>query len=166
MSFAHVRRLSLFISAFTLCGMAMTTQASPAQQQLSQCLIESTTAQDKTTVLQWTFVALAQHPDLKAMSQVTTEQKNQLDQNLAQVLQRIVVEQCASQAKAVIQADGVKGVTESLQALGQETGQEILQQPEIKNQLNGVLKYIDLNKLMMTFLSPDMWNRLGTIRGQ
>ena len=166
MSFAHVRRLSLFISAFTLCGMAMTTQASPAQQQLSQCLIESTTAQDKTTVLQWTFAALAQHPDLKAMSQVTAEQKNQLDQNLAQVLQRIVVEQCASQAKAVMQAEGVKGVTESLQALGQETGQEILQQPEIKNQLNGVLKYIDLNKLMMTFLSPDMWNRLGTIRGQ
>lgn len=166
MLFANRRCLTLWVSSLALCGTAITAQASPAQEQLSQCLLASTTAADKTTVLQWTFAALGQHPDLITMSQVTTEQKTQLDQNLAQVLQRIVVEQCAAQAKAVIKADGVQGVTESFQALGQVTGEEILKQPEIKTQLNGVLKYVDLNKLMMTFLTPDLWNKLGSLRGQ
>jgi hypothetical protein len=166
MSFAHVRRLSLFISAFTLCGMAMTTQASPAQDQLSQCLIQSTTAADKTSVLQWTFAALSTHPDLKAFAQVSDAQKEQLDQNFAAVLQRIVVEQCSTQAKAVIQEDGVEGIGSSFQELGQITGEEILKNPEIKAQLKGVLRYVDLNKLVMTFLTPDLWNKLGAIRGQ
>ena len=166
MSVVVRRNLGLLISGVVLCGAAMVTQASPAQDQLSQCLLASTTAADKTTVLQWTFAALGQHPDLKAMSQVSAEQKTQLDQHLAQVLQRIVFEQCTAQAKAVIQADGVKGVSESFQALGEVTGEEILKEPEIKNQLNGVLKYMDMNKLVTTFLTPELFNKLGVIRGQ
>ena len=141
-----------------------TTQASDTTAHLSQCLIEATTTNDKITVLQWTFVALAQHPDLSAFAQVNTEQKQQLDQQLAQVLQRILVEQCASQTKSVIQSDGLQAVGESFQELGKITGEEILRNPEIKNQLNGVLKYIDLGKLVTTFLTPDIWNKLGIIR--
>jgi len=28
------------------------------------------------------------------------------------------------------------------------------------------LRYIDLNKLVTTFLTPDIWNKLGVLRGQ
>ena len=31
-------------------------------------------------------------------------------------------------------------------------------------QLQGTLRYIDLNKLVMTFLTPDIWNKLGVVR--
>ena len=33
-------------------------------------------------------------------------------------------------------------------------------------QLQGTLRYIDLNKLVMTFLTPDIWNKLGVLRGE
>lgn len=49
--------------------------AGPTVDQLSDCLVKATTASDKTTVLQWTFTALAAHPDLKAFSNVTPEQR-------------------------------------------------------------------------------------------
>lgn len=138
--------------------------ASTSQDQLSDCLIKSATASDKSVVLQWTFVALAHHPDLKVYSTVTELQKTQLDQNLAAMLQRILVEQCSTQTKAVIQADGLEAVGESFQQLGRITGEEILKNPEVKSQLKGVLKYIDLNKMVVTFLTPDFFNRLGIIR--
>ena len=147
-------------------GVVATTQASSTVDALSQCLVQATTATDKTTVLQWTFAALAQHPDLNSMSSVTTAQKEQLDKNLAQVLQRILVEQCSSQTKAVIQADGFEAVGTSFQELGTITGNEILKTPQVKNQLNGVLKHVDMGKLVTTFLTPDIWNKLGVIRGQ
>ena len=155
----------LLASGLTL-GVVATTQASSTVDALSQCLVKSTTATDKTTVLQWTFAALSQHPDLNSMSSISATQKEQLDQNLAQVLQRILVEQCSTQAKAVIQADGFEAVGTSFQELGSITGNELLKTPQMKNQLNGVLKHVDMGKLVTTFLTPDIWNKLGTIRGQ
>ena len=152
--------------AAAVLGTTQVTQASPAVDRLSECLVKSTTVSDKTTVLQWTFVALSNHPELKQFSHVTEAQKNALDQSVAQVLQRILVDQCSAQTKAVIQADGVQAVGESFQQLGQITGEEILKTPEVKHQLNGLLRYVDMNKLVVTFLTPDIWNQLGTIRGK
>lgn len=152
--------------AAAVLGTTQVTQASPAVDRLSECLVKSTTVSDKTTVLQWTFVALSNHPELKQFSHVTEAQKNALDQSVAQVLQRILVDQCSTQTKAVIQADGVQAVGESFQQLGQITGEEILKTPEVKHQLNGLLRYVDMNKLVVTFLTPEVWNQLGTIRGK
>lgn len=158
------RFTATFVAALGLFGVAQVSNAGQTVDQLSECLVKSTTATDKTTVLQWAFTALAQHPELKVFSNVTPEQKTALDKNLAQTLQRILTEQCSTQAQAVIKAEGLQAVGESFQELGSITGEEILKTPEIKQQLNGVLKYIDLNKLVTTFLTPDVWNKLGVVR--
>ena len=159
------KTFSHFICATTLMmGAATVANAGPAVDQLSDCLVKSTTAADKTTVLQWTYSALSTHPDLKGFSNVTTEQRTALDQKLAQVLQRVIVEQCSAQTKAVVQAEGIQAVGESFQALGRTAGEEIIQNPEVNNQLKGVVRYIDLNKLVMTFLTPDILNKLGNFR--
>ncbi|EPG34561.1 hypothetical protein [Acinetobacter colistiniresistens] len=156
---------SVFMAAAVL-GTTQVAIAGPTVDQLSDCLVKATTAADKTTVLQWTFTALAAHPDLKSFSNVTPEQKTQLDQKLAQVLQRVIVEQCSTQTKAVIQAEGIQAVGQAFQQLGQSAGQDIIKDPAVRQQLQGTLRYIDLNKLVTTFLTPDIWNKLGVIRGQ
>ena len=150
--------------ATALMGTAQFAVAGPTVDQLSDCLVKATTATDKTTVLQWTFAALSTHPDLKALSNVSDVQRTQLDQKFAQVLQRVIVEQCSAQTKAVIAAEGVQAVGDSFQELGRTTGEDIIKNPEVKKQLQGVLRYVDLNKLVMTFLTPDIWNKLGVIR--
>jgi len=150
--------------ATALMGTAQFAVAGPTVDQLSDCLVKATTATDKTTVLQWTFAALSTHPDLKALSNVSDAQRTQLDQKFAQVLQRVIVEQCSAQTKAVIAAEGVQAVGDSFQELGRTTGEDIIKNPEVKKQLQGVLRYVDLNKLVMTFLTPDIWNKLGVIR--
>ena len=154
----------LSVLALSMLGASQMAAAGPTVDQLSDCLVKSTTAADKTTVLQWTFVALSAHPELKKFSNVNEEQRTQLDKNLAQVLQRILVEQCSAQTKAVIQAEGMQAVGDSFQELGSITGEEILKTPEVKEQLKGVVRYIDLNKLVTTFLTPELWNKLGIVR--
>jgi len=154
------------LMAMALMATTQIAIAGPTVDQLSNCLVKSTTSTDKTTVLQWTFVALSAHPELKKFSNVNEEQRTQLDKNLAQGLQRILVEQCSAQTKAVIATEGVQAVGDSFQELGQITGEEILENPEVKSQLKGVLRYVDLNKLVMTFLTPDVWNKLGELRGK
>ncbi|WPO68026.1 hypothetical protein SDC64_03590 [Acinetobacter haemolyticus] len=154
------------LMAVAVLGTTQVAMAGPIVDQLSDCLVKATTAADKTTVLQWTYSALAAHPDLKTFSNVTPEQKNQLDQKLAQVLQRVIVEQCSAQTKAVIQAEGIQAVGEAFQQLGQRAGEDIVKDPAVRQQLQGTLRYIDLNKLVTTFLTPDIWNKLGVLRGQ
>ena len=53
------------LTAVALLGSAQLATAGPTVDQLSDCLVKSTTETDKKTVLQWTFVALSTHPDLK-----------------------------------------------------------------------------------------------------
>lgn len=159
---SHLSRSVLMAAA--VLGTTQVAISGPTVDQLSDCLVKATTAADKTTVLQWTFTALAAHPDLKSFSNVTPEQKNQLDQKLAQVLQRVIVEQCSTQTKAVIQAEGIQAVGEAFQQLGQSAGEDIVKDPAVRQQLQGTLRYIDLNKLVMTFLTPDIWNKLGITR--
>ena len=84
--------------------------------------------------------------------------------NMAQVLQRVLLEQCSAQTKAVIQAEGIQAVGDSFQQLGRITGEEIVKNTEVKRQLDGLLRYVDLNKMVTTFLTPDVWNKLGVIR--
>ena len=160
--FSHIGHSLLL--AGVLLGATQVAMAGPTVDQLSNCLVKATTATDKTTVLQWTFVALSTHPDLKNFSNVTEEQKNQLDQKFAQVLQRVIVEQCSAQTKAVIQAEGIQAVGDSFQELGRMTGEDILKNPEVKQQLKGVVRYLDLNKLVMTFLTPNILGKLGVVR--
>jgi glucuronate isomerase len=64
----------------------------------------------------------------------------------------------------VIQADGIQAVGESFQQLGRITGEEIVKNTEVKQQLNGLLRYVDLNKMVTTFLTPEIWNKLGVVR--
>jgi hypothetical protein len=54
------------------------------------------------------------------------------------VLQRVIVEQCSTQTKAVIQAEGVKAVGEAFQQLGQSAGEDIVKDPAVKQQLQPV----------------------------
>ncbi|MDY6549874.1 hypothetical protein [Acinetobacter faecalis] len=152
----------LVVSA--LMGATQMASASVTVDKLSDCLVKSTTDADKKAVLQWTFVALSAHPDLQSFSQVTTEQRDGLDKNLAQVLQRILVDQCSAETKAVIQTDGLQAVGDSFQELGQETGEQILKTPEIKDQYKGLVRYLDLSKLVATFLTPELFNKLGVTR--
>lgn len=153
-------RYSLVLAGAVLSATQF-THAQTTVDQLSDCLVKSTTATDKTTVLQWTYAALSAHPDLKAFSQVTPQQKDQLDQKLAQVLQRIIVDQCSAQTKAVIQTDGLEAVGQSFQQLGREAGESIIKDPAVSQQLQGTLRYIDLNKIAMTFLTPNLLNKIG-----
>ena len=64
----------------------------------------------------------------------------------------------------MIQADGIQAVGESFQQLGRITGEEIVKNTEVKQQLNGLLRYVDLNKMVTTFLTPEVWNKLGVVR--
>lgn len=164
------RRFSSLGASLLLASVVLSTaqvaNAGPTVDQLSDCLVKATTAADKTTVLQWTYAALSVHPDLKAFSNITSAQKDQLDQKLAQVLQRVIVEQCSTQTKAVIQAEGIQAVGQAFQQLGQSAGEDIVKDPAVRQQLQGTLRYIDLNKLVTTFLTPDIWNKLGVLRGQ
>ena len=66
----------------------------------------------------------------------------------------------------MIQADGIQAVGESFQQLGRITGEEIVKNTEVKQQLNGLLRYVDLNKMVTTFLTPDIWNKLGVLIGE
>lgn len=61
----------------------------------------------------------------------------------------------------VIQTEGLQAVGQSFQQLGQNAGEEIVKDPAVKQQLQGTLRYIDLNKVAMTFLTPGVLGKLG-----
>lgn len=66
----------------------------------------------------------------------------------------------------MIQTEGLHAVGQSFQQLGRDAGESIIKDPAVNQQLQGTLRYIDLNKIAMTFLTPDVLGKLGVLRGQ
>ncbi len=153
------KRVMQALLGLCVVSAGQTVWAGQYVDQLSQCLVNATSEQDRSTVVQWMFVALSAHPDLKGFSNVNPEQKDQLDRKLAAVLQNTIADKCQAQTKAVIQNEGIQAVGESFQALGQITGKAILNDPAVNAQLRGAIRYIDLNRIAATFLTPDLFSK-------
>ena len=64
----------------------------------------------------------------------------------------------------MVRRNGLQAVGDSFQELGQQTGEKILKTPAIKDQYKGVIRYLDLSKLVTTFLTPELFNKLGVTR--
>ena len=59
--------LSLSLSTHAVAG--------PYADSLTKCLVQSTTTNDKTTLVQWIFAMMALHPQVSSMSALTKEKR-------------------------------------------------------------------------------------------
>ncbi|MBS98358.1 MAG: hypothetical protein CMI01_06740 [Oceanospirillaceae bacterium] len=121
---------------------------------LSRCLIESSTPSDKATLVKWMFTAMALHPDVASMSAVTPQQRDEANKDAARMFVNLMTETCLEQARKAIRYEGPVAVHQGFNAFGQVAGQELFANPEVAQGLTGLEKHMDLEKLESALGTP------------
>jgi hypothetical protein len=114
---------------------------------LSKCLVASTTQEDRLTLVNWMFAAASLHPSVTAASPVSAEALDQVNKKMADLFMRLVTVSCKTQVEKALQYEGEVTFQTSFQVLGQVAGRELFSSPEVSAAMSGVQKHLDLEKL-------------------
>jgi hypothetical protein len=130
-----------------LIGFSMGSQAGVYSDDLSRCLVESSTSNDKTLLVKWMFTSMALHPDVASMSNVTEAQREAVNKATAEMFVRLMTETCLAQSKKAIQYEGAAAVEQGFNVFGQVAGKELFAHPHVEQALSGLQNHFDPKKL-------------------
>lgn len=114
---------------------------------MAKCLVEKTTADDRTDLVRWMFVAISLHPAVESLSSVTEEQMNTANKDAADLFMRLLTESCRDETEKALEYEGQSVLESSFGVLGQVAGSEIFNAPAVGEVLAGLESYMDSEKL-------------------
>jgi hypothetical protein len=117
---------------------------------LSRCLVDSTTSADKLTLVKWMFAAMARHPAVKALASVSDAQMDAANKQTAELFVKLVTNTCKVQTQKAVKYEGQAALQASFQVFGQVAAAELFSNPDVAAGMSGLTKYFDNKKLSET----------------
>ncbi len=130
-----------------LLFMTNAVYAGPYTDDLSKCIVESTTTEDRTELVKWMFTAMSLHPAVKQVASVSTEQIDEANKQIAALVVKLLAKTCNKQARAAIKYEGQIAIQSSFQILGQVAAKELFANKDVTAGLASLGKNIDKKKL-------------------
>lgn len=143
----HPRRLVIVACVGLALVASAASAAGPYQDELSRCLVKSTTAEDKSVLVQWIFSMLALHPDVSRLASVSEGDRARLNKKAAELVERLLSDSCVAQAREAVKYDGMSAIEASFSVLGQVAAREIFANPAVESGMGEVGKNLDQKKL-------------------
>lgn len=136
----------------TIVAIAMVAGMTPAfagvyTDDLTRCLVEKSTPADKSTLVQWMFVAMSQHPSVAALTKVTPQDVEKFNSMAGELFMRLLTDVCADHSKKAIKYEGTGAIQSSFGVLGQVAAGDLFANPEVAKVMSGLEKYMDSTKL-------------------
>lgn len=122
--------------------------AQSATQALSTCITDSTTGRDRKNLAQWTFFAIASHPEMAMFaSNAVTETRDNADQQVAALFMRLITESCAGETAEAYSEGGSAAIQVAFEALGRVAMQELMSEPKVSGSMQSFIQYLDQAKI-------------------
>ena len=129
---------------------ANTASAGPYSDDLSKCVVESTTQDDRTSLVKWIFSAVSQHPAVKPFATFSKDQIENANRTTADLFTKLLTVSCKEQAQKAIQYEGEAALGPSFKTLGEVAMRDILTNPEVAAAMSSIDKYFDKEKFEST----------------
>ena len=127
--------------------LATTALAGPYTDDLSKCLVASTTQNDRVALARWIFIAFSAHPAVAPLSAVKTPDIESANAEVGGLFMKLLTDTCRDKAKMALQYEGPAAMQFSFQALGQVAGMELASNPDVKAKMSGFAKHLDEARL-------------------
>lgn len=135
------------LAALGLLAFSSSTFAGASTDELSRCLVDKTTSEDKATLVKWIFVAMSQHPSVATLTKVTDSDVTTFNQQAGALFTRLLAESCVDVAKKAIKEEGPVAIQVAFQVLGQAAAGELFSHPDVTKMMGGLEQYLDGAKL-------------------
>lgn len=128
-------------------ALAPAATAGTYTDQLGTCLTQKASQDDQTQLMRWMFAAMALHPAIQSMANVSAEQRAEIDQTMGNLFVRLLTVDCRAESVAAIKNEGPGAISMGFQTLGQMAGGGLMTAPEVAAGMSGVQSHIDAAKL-------------------
>ena len=135
-------------------AVAGAAQAGPYADEFSKCLGAKMTDADRTTAAIWLFAEMSANPTLKPMTNVTEAQRADARKAVASMVQRVVTEDCRSQAAAALRNEGGGVLMRPFWEQGQASLGLLARDPAVAAGMQQIAQYLDVSKLAAIMNDP------------
>jgi len=139
------------IASALTCFNAPSAFAGPYADDMSKCLVKSTTAADRASFVRWFFAAASSHPAVKTLAVVSPEQREEANKSTAALFQRLLTESCRNEVQQAIKYEGTQTIGAGFQVFGEVAGRELFTDAAVTQSMGEFEKYFDKQKLNELF---------------
>jgi len=143
----HIKTTGLALACLAILMIAVPASAGPYTDDLGKCLVNSTTKEDRNTLVRWMFSAASAHPAVSNLINVSPEQIDQENRVTARLFMSLLTESCKKKTQDALKFEGGSAIETSFNLLGQVAGRELFSDPRVGANIAGLTKYLDGKKL-------------------
>lgn len=146
------RRITMKTSTMLAGVLALAVVSLPARaglytDDLSRCLVEKTSKEDRAALVRWMFTAAAAHPAVASIANVNAKQQDEANKAVGAMFMKLLTDSCKDKAKQALTYEGLATIQMAFQVLGQVAAGELFASPEVTRVIAGLEKYTDTKKL-------------------
>lgn len=145
-------RVTSALVLLLLWATAPTALAGPAADELSRCLVQSSTAEDKLKLVKWMFTSMALHPAVADLAPVTEAARDAANRDMAQLLASLLEARCLEPARNAIASEGAIALQTSFAIFHQVAANDLFSHPDVIAGLGALTEFLD---------STDLERKLG-----
>jgi len=119
----------------------------PYMDELSRCLVRSTTSENKTLLIQWIFSVIALHPDVARLATVSDSDRNEINRKTAALFENLLTQTCRSETAEALRYEGQAALSGSFNVLGQVAARELFANTKVAGGLAELEKFINADRL-------------------
>ena len=116
--------------------------------ELSKCLVRSSTTDDQIALVRWMFSAMAMHPAVTPLASINAEQRQMLDKQAAEMMQRLILQDCRKESVEAMKYEGGGAMEAGFNVLGQVAARGLMSHPQVSQQLQGLENFVDKEKFL------------------
>jgi hypothetical protein len=120
--------------------------AGPYSDDLAKCMVRTSTPADRAEFVRFLFSAMAQHPDVSSMANISPQQMEATLKGTGELVQRLLLKSCRSEAQQAIRYEGMQSIFYGFQFYGQAMAAELLGNPIVAAKMKDLNKYLDADK--------------------
>ena len=127
--------------------------AGPFTDNLSRCLVRSTSDGDIKKLVNWIFRVVADHPHIKnnVGNVYSQTQKTKADVHAAEIFTTLLTETCKGEAQEALKYEREIALFKSFETLGQVAMTKMMTDRNVMKSSQEFEKYLDLQKFLKVF---------------
>ncbi|QUD86580.1 hypothetical protein [Phenylobacterium montanum] len=146
-----IRRAAALVMMMALCASGGPARAGVYSDDLSKCLVKSSSASDQTALIAWMYLAMSAHPALKSYTTITDAQRQAADKTASELMQRLLIVDCHTESVAALKYEGTSTIETAFSVLGQVAMRGLIGDPAVAKEFAGLQKYVDKTKFSDLF---------------
>ena len=118
---------------------------------LSKCLVERTSDEDKVLLAKWIFTVISAHPSTTTLATINQEQKTETAKSTGKLFETLLTASCHDETAKAVKYEGPESLGVSFKVLGEIAMNTLMTNPKVQAESEYFMQYVDTKKLEQSF---------------